>query len=924
MHSERRKDVEEIFDAAIERAPGDRHAFLLEACAGDESLIQEVVTLIDYYEHSGQVNPSPAAEESIDNAPLIEPSPLIGRRIGAYRIVREIDRGGMGTVFLAVRADDAFQKRVAIKLIKRGMDTDFVLSRFRRERQILASLDHPNIAPLLDGGTTEDGLPYFVMEYIEGQRLYHYCDAQRLNLRERINLFRQICDAVYYAHQNLVVHRDIKPSNILVTADGTPRLLDFGIAKLLNPELSLDTIAPTATEMRLMTPEYASPEQVRGERVTPASDIYSLGILLFELLTGHRPYGFPSRAPHEIARVICEDEADYPSYAVSRSVNILPIYSVHGKATTLEQICQSRDAAMDDLRRELSGNLDYIILKALHKEAWRRYQSVDYLRRDIIQHQEGRPIPGLLPFPKTEIMPRLAGRQSVTTEKSVAVLPFRIMIAAETGQTEESHLGVGLTDALVTRLSNIGGITVRPPSALQHYEGGQVDPVAAGDELGVSFVVSGSIRQVRDRIRVSVQLLDVGKNVTVWARQYDEMLADVLSLEDAVSAEVAEALVPLGSQTQERSVQTNERSGQTNERSGQAREAEASAGAAHTSEPPATNSGASVFNTADPQQPFTTNSEANQLYLAGRYHMIKRTPEGLQRAIANFESAVEKDERFALAYANLADCYALLNWYIEPPPTDAFDRAKAAALKAVLMDEDLSEGHVSLAFIKFTYERDWIDAVKHFQRAVKLNPTYTTARHWYALCLSAMGRHQEAVSQIKQAEAINPRSPVVATAVANVLYFARRFDEVITQCHHALGLDPGSVGAHAVLRWAYEHKGMHALAFEVFEKERAFAGDTPTTQAKLAHVLAASGRVAESRRTLAELLARPQRSGVTPYEIAVIYSLIGDLDEAFEWLSRAEREHAVGLTYVAVDPHLDNLRQDARLQEIVRHIGLAQ
>jgi tetratricopeptide (TPR) repeat protein len=185
-----------------------------------------------------------------------------------------------------------------------------------------------------------------------------------------------------------------------------------------------------------------------------------------------------------------------------------------------------------------------------------------------------------------------------------------------------------------------------------------------------------------------------------------------------------------------------------------------------------------------------------------------------------------------------------------------------------------------------------------------------------------MGRHDEAVSQIRQAESINPRSPVLATAAANVLYFARRFDEVITQCQHALALDPGSVGAHAVLRWAYEHKGMHGAAFEVYEKERAFAGDTPTTQAKLAHVLAASGRVEESRKTLAELLAQPSRTGVTPYEIAVIYSLMGDRDEAFEWLSLAEREHAVGLTYVGVDPHLDNLRADPRLQEITRRMGL--
>src|SRR4029453_18375615 len=237
-----------------------------------------------------------------------EEDPMIGRRLGAYRIEREVGRGGMGAVYEAIRVDNELNMRAAIKLVKRGMDTDFILRRFRTERQILAALDHPHIARLLDGGTTEDGLPYFVMEFIEGQPLYNYCDTNQLSITERLKLFTGICDALHYAHQKQVIHRDIKPSNVLVTSEGVPKLLDFGIAKLLNPGLVGDiTQDPTATAMRLMTPEYASPDKAQGARAPPTTDVYSLGVLLYELLTGHRPYRLSNRAPHEIARVIFEE-----------------------------------------------------------------------------------------------------------------------------------------------------------------------------------------------------------------------------------------------------------------------------------------------------------------------------------------------------------------------------------------------------------------------------------------------------------------------------------------------------------------------------------------------------------------------------------------------------------------------------------------
>ncbi len=312
MTPERWLQVEEIFQFALDIRPGEREQYLSSACGDDDELKREVEALLSQHESAGDLLDEPiygqTGMNALESLATEEIDPMIGRRLGAYRIEREIGRGGMGAVYEAIRVDQEFKKRVAIKLVKRGMDTDFVLRRFRKERQILAALDHPHIALLLDGGTTEDGLPYFVMEYIEGEPLYRYCDNNKLSIAERLKLFRAICDAVHYAHQKQVVHRDIKPSNVLVTAEGAPKLLDFGIAKLLNPDLAGDiTHDPTATAMRLMTPEYASPEQVQGAATTPTTDVYSLGVLLYELLSGHRPYRLRNRAAHEIARVICEE-----------------------------------------------------------------------------------------------------------------------------------------------------------------------------------------------------------------------------------------------------------------------------------------------------------------------------------------------------------------------------------------------------------------------------------------------------------------------------------------------------------------------------------------------------------------------------------------------------------------------------------------
>lgn len=408
MTPERWLQVKEIFNAALDRPVGEREPFLDKACGDDQSLRHQVEYLLNSHQHAGDFIETPAAVsfDSLfaDDAITLQLDSMAGRRIGAYKLIREIGRGGMGAVYLAVRADNQFNQRAAIKLVKRGMDTDFILRRFRNERQILAALNHPNIARLLDGGTTDDGLPYFVMEYIEGLPIHRYCDTHRLAIAERLKLFQQVCSAVAYAHEQQVIHRDIKPGNILVAEDGTtklPKLLDFGIAKILNPELAAVTIDPTLTAMRLMTPDYASPEQANGENVTVATDQYSLGVLLYELLTGHRPHQLRQYAPHEIARIISEEEPERPSDVVTRTRELIASDGQRTITLTPETISHARNSSPAELRRALSGSLDNIIMQALSKDARHRYDSVEKLSEDIHRYLLGQPVTARAYLPKS-------------------------------------------------------------------------------------------------------------------------------------------------------------------------------------------------------------------------------------------------------------------------------------------------------------------------------------------------------------------------------------------------------------------------------------------------------------------------------------------------------------------------------------------
>jgi serine/threonine protein kinase len=325
--------------------------------------------------------------EAIELAPD-DPSNLVpDTRVGPYRVLRQLGRGGMGAVYLADRADDEFRKKVALKVVQVGADRDRVVRRFRRERQILAALEHPNVSRLLDGGTTEAGLPYFVMEYIDGHPITRYCDSARLSVAERVRLFLGVCSAVQYLHRNLVVHQDIKPGNILVGADGVPRLLDFGIAKLVGPESSGEEATQTSVGL---TPAYASPEQVRGETVTTASDVYSLGVLLYELLTGLYPYRVKSRQPFEFLKAVVEQEPERPSTAIDRTLDLEAAEG--GAGGTAARVSLTREGSPERLRLRLRGDLDDIVLLTLRKEPAQRYPSVEAFAADLQRYLDGRPV----------------------------------------------------------------------------------------------------------------------------------------------------------------------------------------------------------------------------------------------------------------------------------------------------------------------------------------------------------------------------------------------------------------------------------------------------------------------------------------------------------------------------------------------------
>jgi serine/threonine-protein kinase len=508
MTPERLQEIQELFIAASELPAAEREPFLDERCAGDPELRRDVMALLESLQRSGRFDQLAAEISGPGGEPAVSELPPLSQ-VGPYKILHEIGHGGMGTVYLAERTDGGFEQQVALKLLRGDLHSEELRQRFLAERQILARVSHANIAHLLDGGVTDAGQPFFVMERIEGVPIDSYCDDKRLSIDERLRLFRTVCSAVHYAHRHLVVHRDLKPGNILVAADGTVKLLDFGIAKLLDPESSASPQLETRTGVRIMTPEYASPEQVRGDAITTASDVYQLGVLLFELLTGHRPYRLSGRSLLEVERIISETEPDRPSAAVTR---IEEFEDVEGKpAITPEDVSHARGTTADKLRRRLAGDLDNIVMMAMRKEPERRYASAEQLADDVRRHQEGLPVAAradTVGYRASKFVRRHKIGVATTVAGFVAIIGFAVAMGIQAERTARERdkaeqvtaFLVGLFESSDPRVTLGDTVTVR--EVLDRGAGW------VGVELADQPEVRATLMQVLGKVYHSLGLID--------------------------------------------------------------------------------------------------------------------------------------------------------------------------------------------------------------------------------------------------------------------------------------------------------------------------------------------------------------------------------------------------------------------------------
>ncbi|HJQ68737.1 MAG TPA: protein kinase [Blastocatellia bacterium] len=833
-----------------------------------------------------------------------------GTRIGHYKILAMLGKGGMGEVYLA--QDTKLDRKVALKLLSAGFtQREDRVQRFQQEARAASALNHPNIITIYEIGET-DSTHFIATEFIDGETLRQRLNHARMSPREVVELGVQTASALAAAHKAGIMHRDIKPENIMLRNDGYVKVLDFGLAKLTESSaeheaVSSDPEAVTNIESAtvnkryvdtdpgtvLGTVTYMSPEQARGLQADHRTDIFSLGVVLYEAIAGRVPFE-GATVSDVIFSILGKKPPPLSRYSLEVPAELQRIVRKALEKDRDERYQTVKDMLIDlkrlkqqqDLQEELSeaDPLEWSAARAVSDSggravarapsrpsgarteeittAVRSASSAEYIITEIKRHKRG-------------VMYTVAALVFVAvglvvyfkdSRKSVAVLPF----ASGASDAMTKDLNLLITKRIINRLSRLqGDLKVIPYSSVSRFADQPYDPVDVGRQLGVKTVLTGNVvkREGDDNLSVSVELVNMKDGSLIYSEEYSQKFADLRRLQERMLEELTEKL-------------------------------------------------GLEFTDDEKNQ-----RVAESLYQEGRNYYDKRTADGMRRGIDFFRQAIEINPKHALAYAGLADSYSMLVTYGVESPRAAYPRAIEAAEKAVAMDAKLAEGHTSLAWVRFR-TLDWAGAESEFRLALSYNPDYAQAHQWYANYLAAVGKAEEAISEARRAQELDPTSLIVNATVAYVYYNTRRYDEAIEQCRKTLMLDPNFFAARRYLALALAQKGAYAEA--IAEAERAVAGSkvSAVVKAEYATTLALAGKRAEAERIIEELKQLSSERYLSPYHIAAVYACLGDKDEAFEWLKKTVDEQGDFLNYAKADPKLTSLRTDPRYGELMRRIGL--
>jgi len=788
---------------------------------------------------------------------------FLGKTVSHYRILEKLGGGGMGVVYKA--EDTRLGRFVALKFLPDDVAHNFqALERFRREARAASALNHPCICTIYDIGE-QDGRAFIAMEFMDGETLRSYIHGKSLPLEELLKFGSQIAEALDAAHAEGIVHRDIKPANIFVTKRRQAKVLDFGLAKLVPKGVAIadadsDGVAANSVAGIISgTPSYMSPEQVRGDNLDPRTDIFSLGLVLYEMATGRQAFG-GGTGGMIIEAVLTR--APVPA----RSINPC-----------------------------IAPRLEGIINKALHKDRNQRYQRAADIRTDLQRLERGldsgrraadedaEPVPtsttSHLPATREQQAPDSTGRTTALRPRaskiidSLAVLPFE----NASRDPEHEYLSDGIAGSLINVLATIPKLRVMAQSTVFRYKGRGMDPQAVGRELSVRAVLTGRIMQSGGSLRIGTELVDVATGSRLWGAQYDRQPGDIFAIQDEISDEIAIKLRLKLTRAEKKRLTKRQ----------------------------------------------TADAEAYRLYLKGRHHWNRWTEDGFYKAIEYFQLAIEKDPGYALAYTGLADSHVLLGWNSYLPPKDAFPKGKLAATRAMQLDPDLGEAHTPLAAVLWLHDWQWQEAQMEFKRSLTLNPAYPTANHWYAEYVMTMGRQAEAIERMKNSQELDPLSLIISVAIGWAFYMARQYDEAIEQLRRTVELDPNYPVAYWILGLLHRKMGRYDLAIAEGEKGVKLSGGSFLMRAALAQTFGTAGRRKKAIQILDDLTKLAKQKYVAPYFLAGVHIGLGEADRAMEYLEKSYQEHSHWLIYLHIDPSMDDLRSKPRFQDLLRLVGIA-